>query len=92
MPLAARRLVEQELDDWARLGVLGHEKATRPWIPYHQNLTAGLAYYQRLGLTRQWLHAVRLSFEHPGSGDWVEFVSPYPDDLQHALDLVEADS
>jgi 23S rRNA pseudouridine1911/1915/1917 synthase len=47
---------------------------------------------QRLGLTRQWLHAVRLSFEHPGSGDWVEFTSPYPADLQHALDLVEADS
>jgi 23S rRNA pseudouridine1911/1915/1917 synthase len=47
---------------------------------------------QRLGLTRQWLHAVRLSFEHPASGDWVEFTSPYPDDLQHALDLVEADS
>src|SRR5215475_4068801 len=44
MPLAARRVVEQELDDWARLGVLGHEEATRPWIPYHQNLTAGLAY------------------------------------------------
>jgi kynureninase len=44
MPLAARRLVEQELDDWARLAVLGHEAATRPWIPYHQNLTAGLAY------------------------------------------------
>jgi len=44
MPLAARRLVEQELDDWARWGVLGHEQATRPWIPYHENLTAGLAY------------------------------------------------
>src|SRR5689334_10017793 len=44
MPLDARRIVEQELDDWARLGVLGHEHATRPWIPYHQNLTAGLAY------------------------------------------------
>src|ERR1700736_5080898 len=44
MPLDARRLVEQELDDWARLGVLGHEQATRPWIPYHENLTAGLAY------------------------------------------------
>jgi kynureninase len=44
MPQAARQLVEQELDDWARLGVLGHEHATRPWIPYHQNLTAGLAY------------------------------------------------
>jgi kynureninase len=44
MPLDARRLVGQELDDWARLGVLGHEQATRPWIPYHENLTAGLAY------------------------------------------------
>ncbi len=44
MPLAARRLVDQELDDWARLAVLGHEAATRPWIPYHRNLTAGLAY------------------------------------------------
>src|SRR5262249_36601138 len=44
MPLAARELVEQELDDWAHLGVLGHEEATRPWIPYHRNLTSGLAY------------------------------------------------
>lgn len=44
MPLEARRLVDEELDDWGRLGVLGHEQATRPWIPYHANLTAGLAY------------------------------------------------
>jgi kynureninase len=44
MPLEARKLVNQELDDWARLAVLGHEEATRPWIPYHENLTAGLAY------------------------------------------------
>lgn len=44
MPLAARRLVEEELDDWARLAVMGHEQATRPWIPYHENLTAGLAH------------------------------------------------
>jgi kynureninase len=43
MPLAARDLVMQELDDWARLGVEGHEHAHRPWIPYHENLTAGLA-------------------------------------------------
>ena len=26
--------------DWARLGVLGHEEALRPWIAYHENLTA----------------------------------------------------
>jgi kynureninase len=43
MPLEARDLVTQELDDWARLAVDGHEHARRPWIPYHENLTAGLA-------------------------------------------------
>ncbi len=44
MPLAARALVTEELDDWARLAVLGHEHARRPWIPYHENLTAGLTH------------------------------------------------
>ncbi|MCW2811165.1 MAG: rluD [Friedmanniella sp.] len=44
----------------------------------------------RLGLERQWLHAVRLGFVHPTSGDPVEFRSPYPADLQHALDVVSA--
>ena len=43
MPLAARELIGEELDDWARLAVEGHEHARRPWIPYHENLTAGLA-------------------------------------------------
>ena len=33
---------------------------------------------ERLGLDRQWLHAVRLGFEHPASGEWVEFFSDYP--------------
>jgi len=42
----------------------------------------------RLGLQRQWLHAVRLGFEHPGTGEHVEFESPYPADLQHALDVL----
>ena len=44
----------------------------------------------RLGLERQWLHAVRLGFVHPTSGEAVEFTSPYPADLQHALDVVRA--
>jgi 23S rRNA pseudouridine1911/1915/1917 synthase len=43
----------------------------------------------RLGLTRQWLHATRLGFEHPGTDSWVEFGSDYPDDLAHALDAVQ---
>ncbi len=38
MPLSVRDVLNQELDDWARLGVFGHEEATRPWIPYHENL------------------------------------------------------
>lgn len=46
---------------------------------------------ERLGLIRQWLHAVELSFIHPSSGDRVTFTSPYPDDLEHALAVVRAD-
>lgn len=42
----------------------------------------------RLGLTRQWLHAVRLGFRHPSTGERVEFESPYPDDLRRALDIL----
>jgi 23S rRNA pseudouridine1911/1915/1917 synthase len=44
----------------------------------------------RLGLERQWLHAVRLAFVHPTTGDEVTFGSPYPADLQHALDVARA--
>ena len=42
-----------------------------------------------LGLTRQWLHARSLAFSHPEDGRWVEFTSPYPADLAHALELLE---
>ena len=42
----------------------------------------------RLGLTRQWLHAMKLAFTHPSTGEWVEFSSSYPADLQHALDVL----
>ena len=46
----------------------------------------------RLGLERQWLHAVRLGFTHPGTDEPVEFASPYPADLSHAIDVLRADS
>lgn len=45
---------------------------------------------EQLGLVRQWLHAVRLSFVHPGSGEYTTYTSEYPEDLQHALDLVRS--
>lgn len=44
----------------------------------------------RLGLTRQWLHAVQLGFAHPATGEWVSFRSEYPADLQAALEVLRA--
>jgi kynureninase len=38
-PKAARSYLEQELEDWARLGVEGHFHARNPWMPYHRLLT-----------------------------------------------------
>ncbi|GAB3223450.1 RluA family pseudouridine synthase [Glycomyces halotolerans] len=46
---------------------------------------------EKLGLTRQWLHAYRLEFVHPGTGVTVTFESEYPDDLQSALARLRAD-
>ena len=48
----------------------------------------GLA--KRLGLTRQWLHAVRLGFEHPATGERVVVSSEYPLDLRTALERLRA--
>ncbi|MFG2042646.1 RluA family pseudouridine synthase [Dactylosporangium sp. NPDC048998] len=44
----------------------------------------------RLGLSRQWLHARELGFEHPRTGEYVSFVSEYPADLAAALDVLSA--
>jgi 23S rRNA pseudouridine1911/1915/1917 synthase len=44
----------------------------------------------RLGLTRQWLHARELAFTHPTTGEEIGFVSAYPEDLAHALELLRA--
>jgi 23S rRNA pseudouridine1911/1915/1917 synthase len=40
---------------------------------------------QRLPLPRQFLHATRIAFTLPGSGQPVEFTSPLPDDLEAVL-------
>ncbi|WP_425841522.1 RluA family pseudouridine synthase [Microbacterium sp. PA5] len=45
----------------------------------------------RLGLSRQWLHAHRLSFDHPVTGERLTTTSPYPADLAHALDVLRGD-
>ncbi|MEY3856083.1 MAG: hypothetical protein RJA45_553 [Actinomycetota bacterium] len=43
---------------------------------------------KKLGIEHQWLHAVRLSFEHPITAETVTFESEYPAELVKVLDLL----
>jgi 23S rRNA pseudouridine1911/1915/1917 synthase len=43
----------------------------------------------QFGLERQFLHATRLAFDHPLTGERVEVVSPLPEDLVRALELAD---
>lgn len=42
-PKTTREYVDQELEDWAKLGVEGHVHARHPWLPYHEFLTEQMA-------------------------------------------------
>ncbi len=42
-PKKAREYINEELDDWATLGVEGHLHARHPWLPYHEFLTGSMA-------------------------------------------------
>jgi kynureninase len=75
-PVPAASLVQQELDDWARLGVEGHFHARRPWLSYHRNASHGLAYLAGAkecevvamnSLTVN-LHLLMTTFYRPASG------------------------
>jgi 23S rRNA pseudouridine1911/1915/1917 synthase len=44
-----------------------------------------------LGLTRQFLHATRLSFPHPITGEAIDVSSPLPTDLREALERAEGE-
>lgn len=63
---------------------VGHPCVGDPMYGSDPNLT------KRLGLKRQWLHATALGFTHPGTGSWMEVSSPYPEDLQRAVDELRA--
>ncbi len=42
-PKSTKNYINQELDDWANLGVEGHIEAKNPWITYHEFLTDSMA-------------------------------------------------
>jgi kynureninase len=42
-PKSVQAAIQQELDDWAALGVEGHFQAKHPWMPYHSELRNLLA-------------------------------------------------
>lgn len=45
----------------------------------------------RLGMDRQWLHAIRLGFIHPTKGEYVSFESTYPQDLSDSLAILRGE-
>ena len=42
-PKQTKNHINQELEDWANLGVEGHFEAKNPWLPYHEFLTESMA-------------------------------------------------
>ena len=79
-------LLEVKLETGRTHQIRVHMAATKH--PCVGDLTYGAdpALAQRLGLERQWLHAMELGFEHPGTGEWVTYSSTYPADLELALE------
>ncbi|MGO1317368.1 MAG: RluA family pseudouridine synthase [Cellulomonadaceae bacterium] len=86
----AASLVEVHLETGRTHQIRVHFSALRH--PLVGDLTYGAdpRLAERTGLERQWLHAVRLGFTHPTSGQWLEVTSEYPADLAHALDVIGA--
>ena len=42
----------------------------------------------RLSISRPWLHAKQLAFDHPGSGERMSFNAEYPADLTRSLEIL----
>jgi len=83
--------VEQEFREYTLLRVTletGRTHQIRVHLGAIDLPVAGDPTYGRagaLGLERQFLHAARLAFEHPFTGEQVDVTSPLPDDLEAAL-------
>lgn len=65
---------------------IGHPLAGDPMYGGNPKLA------ERLGLNRQWLHAMQLEFRHPRTHVWTTVRSTYPADLAQALELMREQS
>lgn len=81
-------LLEIELETGRTHQIRVHMAAQRHPCAGDVMYGADPSFARELGLERQWLHAMRLGFSDPTSGEHVEFESVYPADLQHALDVL----
>ncbi|TDT78219.1 RluA family pseudouridine synthase [Arthrobacter sp. AG258] len=83
-------LVEVHLETGRTHQIRVHFSALRH--PCAGDLTYGAdpRFAATLGLTRQWLHARQLGFDHPVTGERVTVTSDYPQDLAYALELLES--
>ncbi|MGH3152886.1 MAG: RluA family pseudouridine synthase [Streptosporangiaceae bacterium] len=88
----AASLVDVDLETGRTHQIRAHMAAIRHPVAGDLLYGADPVLAARLGLTRQWLHAVTLAFAHPADGRPVSFSSPYPPDLAHALDVLRAES
>lgn len=86
--LPGASLVEVHLETGRTHQIRVHFAALRHSLVGDVTYGADPALAARLGVSRQWLHAVRLGFEHPGTGQWLEVTSEYPDDLVTALETL----
>jgi len=87
--LPSASLVEVHLETGRTHQIRVHFAATRH--PCVGDLTYGAdpSLAARVGLKRQWLHAMRLGFHHPSTGQWLELTSQYPEDLARSLAVLQ---
>jgi len=81
----AASLVEVHLETGRTHQIRVHMTAMRHTLVGDLTYGADPSLAKRLGLTRQWLHAKELAFEHPTRGNELRVTSEYPEDLAAAL-------
>lgn len=81
-------LLEIELETGRTHQIRVHFSALHHPLVGDQTYGSDPALAQRLKISRPWLHAKKLTFTHPASGERINFTSEYPEDLTRSLALL----